>query len=128
MFVLLWMFKDISIPVTRTLKENHVRCFKGGDDVTLGLLQLLLVEVCSAMKTEARCISQVRKLHATITGVKTQRSPSGPDTDTRLDASNAYRAGSVRHRAGRACKRLRTHVSFAFQTSQFTENYGSHMI
>lgn len=79
-----------------TLKQNHVRSFEGGGDVTLGLLQLLLVEVCSVTKTEARCISQARKQRATITGAKTQEAPQ--DQTQPLDSmrQNAYRAGSVR--------------------------------
>lgn len=37
-----------------------------------GLFQLPLVEVSSITKTEPRCISQRRKLYATITEAKTQ--------------------------------------------------------
>lgn len=37
-----------------------------------GLFQLPLVEVSSITKTEPRCISQPRKLYATITEAKTQ--------------------------------------------------------
>lgn len=38
----------------------------------VGLFQLQLVEVTSVTKTEPRCISQARKLYATITEAKTQ--------------------------------------------------------
>lgn len=38
----------------------------------VGLFQLSLVEVTIATKTEPRCISQPRKLYATITEAKTQ--------------------------------------------------------
>lgn len=53
---------------------------------------------------------------------KNTGSPSGPDTTTGLDASNAYRGGSVRPSAGSVLKRI-THVSFASKTSYFTEKH-----
>lgn len=98
---------------------------EGGGYITLDLFQLWLVEACSVTKTEARCISQTRKLRATITGAKTQEAPQDQtqpldwmrQTPTELEVCDPPPAGS-------SCKRI-TDVSFTSKTSYFTAKLGN---